>query len=72
VKGLIDLMVPPAGSKPIEPKWPLFVLTHHQLPAVNVPRTPVQAQQEWQRWWETTGKDAPVHRRDQCGPKYNG
>jgi hypothetical protein len=69
VKGLIDLMAPQAGRAPVGAEWPLFLLTHHQLPSIGRLRTPVETHQEWQRWWDTTGQDAPVYAPYQCAPR---
>jgi hypothetical protein len=69
VKGLIDLMAPQAGQAPVDAEWPLFLLTHHQLPSIGRLRTPVEMHQEWRRWWDTTGKNAPVYAPHQCAPR---
>jgi hypothetical protein len=69
VKGLIDLMAPQAGRTPVEVEWPLFLLAHYQLPSIGRLRTPAETHQEWQRWWDTTGKNAPVYAPHQCAPR---
>jgi len=68
VKGLIDAMPRTEGPDAFGAEWPLFVLTHHRLPNVDVLRTPERAHQEWLQWWETTGHSAPVYGPFECAP----
>jgi hypothetical protein len=66
VKGLIDLMATDQGHTTVNARWPLYTLTHHQLPDVSVPRTAEQTYREWLQWWETVGKDGPVYSKFEC------
>jgi hypothetical protein len=66
VKGLIDAMPRTEGPDAVEADWPLFVLTHHRLPNLDVLRTPEQTHQAWLQWWETTGHSAPLYSPFEC------
>jgi hypothetical protein len=68
VKALIDLMLPSDGQGGLVGDWPLFVLTHHRLDQVTLPRTAAEAHDAWEIWWNVGGKDAPVYSQFECGP----
>lgn len=68
VEALIDLMTADVRH-PLDAEWPLFVLTHHRLESVNYLRTPEQAHEAWQQWWNTEGRDAPVYSPYECASK---
>jgi hypothetical protein len=69
VKVLIDLMTVKNLQHPLDAEWPLFVLTHHRLDRVTYLRTPEQAHEAWQQWWNAGGKNSPVYSPTECAPK---
>lgn len=69
VKALIDLMTAKNLQHPLDAEWPLFVLTHHRLEPVKYLRTPEQAHEVWQQWWNTEGRNAPVYSPFDCAAK---
>ena len=69
VKALIDLMTATDIPDRLDAEWPLFVLTHHHLEKVSYRRTPEEAHDAWQHWWDMGGKEAPVYSSYECAPK---
>jgi hypothetical protein len=69
VEALIDLMTAKNLHHPLDAEWPLFVLTHHRLESVKYLRTPEEAHEAWQQWWNTEGRNAPVYSPYECASK---
>ncbi len=63
---LIQLFTLPDSDQPSASDYSLFLLTHHELTAVNQLRTPLEAQKAWNDWWSTNEKTARAYGPFEC------